>query len=81
LSSFKISRAKKSSTEVLLFILYLIPIVILEGFSKATNTNKIEAKNAEKAQFTVVNEHFEAFFNEDIGSRMGFAKASIIPTQ
>jgi hypothetical protein len=51
---------------------------ILEGFAKAINTNKIKAKNTEKAQFTVVNEHFEAFFNEDIESRMGFAKASII---
>ena len=51
---------------------------MIEGFAKAINTNKIEAKNAEKAQFTVVNEHFEAFFNEDIGSRMGFAKASDI---
>jgi hypothetical protein len=48
---------------------------MIEGFAKAINTNKIEAKNAEKAQFTVVNAHFEAFFNEDVGSRMGFEKA------
>ena len=47
-----------------------------EGFAKAINANKIETKNAEKAQFTGVDEHFEASFNEDIGSRMGFAKAS-----
>jgi hypothetical protein len=52
--------------------------LILEGFAKAINTNKIKAKNTEKAQFTVVNEHFEAFFNEDIGSRIGFPKASSI---
>jgi hypothetical protein len=55
----------------------MIPMaLIVEGFAKAINTNKIEVKNAKKAQFTVVNEHFEAFFNEDIGSRMRFAKAS-----
>jgi hypothetical protein len=53
-----------------------IVVILAEGFAKAINTNKIKAKNAEKAQFTVVNEHFEAFFNENIGSRMGFAKAS-----
>lgn len=49
---------------------------IIEAISKAINANKIETKNTEKAQFTGVNEHFEIFFNEDIGSRMVFEKAS-----
>ena len=49
-----------------------------EGVAKAINANKIKAKNVEKAQFTGVNEHFEAFFNENIESRIGFAKVSKI---
>ena len=36
-----------------------------------------KVKINEKAQFTNVNEHFEAVFNVEIGSKGGFAKASI----
>ena len=38
--------------------------------------NNFKAKINEKAQFTGVNEHFEAIFNAEIGSKGGFAKAS-----
>ena len=39
---------------------------------------QIEAKSDEKPQFTSVNEDFEEDFNEVLGQKMSFTKASLL---